>query len=84
MEIDLSECEEIEANDISLFEICDLIENLTCFENVDRENIEDWLNFDSNDPSFQIMSDADIVSNVTKIYSYSKDLHLNCHLKKFV
>ena len=25
-----------------------------------------WLNFDSNDPGFQIMSDADIVSNVTQ------------------
>ena len=66
MGIDLSECEEIEASDISLSEICGLMENLICFENTDRENIEDWFNFDSNDPGFQIMNVADIVSNITQ------------------
>ena len=39
VEIDLSECEEIEASDISLSEICGLMENLTCFENVDRKTL---------------------------------------------
>ena len=64
VEIDLSDCEEIEASDTS--EICRIMENLKCFENVDRENIEEWFNRDSNDAGFQCMSDADIVSNVTQ------------------
>ena len=64
VEIDLSDCEEIEASDTS--EICRIMENLKCFENVDRENIEEWFDRDSNDLDFQCMSDADIVSNVTQ------------------
>ena len=64
MEIDLSDCEEIEASDTS--EICRIMENLKCFENVDRENIEEWFDRDSNDLDFQCMSDADIVSDVTQ------------------
>ena len=64
VEIDLSDCEEIEASDTS--EICRIMENLKCFENVDRENIKEWFDRDSNDPGFQCMSDADIISNVTQ------------------
>ena len=35
--------------------------NLHDFENVDRENIEEWLEHDSCNGGFQIMSDADII-----------------------
>jgi DDE superfamily endonuclease len=64
VEIDLSDSEEIETGDTS--EIYRIMENLKCFKSVDRENIEEWFDRDSNDPGFQCMSDADIVSHVTQ------------------
>ena len=45
-------------------EMRELMANLHGFENVDRENIEEWLEHDSNNAGFQIMGEAAIISNL--------------------
>jgi len=65
IETDLMDSEENKENVVS--EMCGLVlENLNFFEDVDKENIEEWLNHDLNDPGFERMDDPDIVSLVTQ------------------
>lgn len=64
IETNLMDSEGNEENFVS--EMCGLLENLNFFKDVDKENIEEWLNHDLNDPGFERMDDPDIVSLVTQ------------------
>ncbi|KAL4152893.1 hypothetical protein QTP88_000726 [Uroleucon formosanum] len=47
---------------VSAFDLANFSKSLTGGENVDEENINEWINCDANDPGFERLSDEKIVS----------------------
>jgi hypothetical protein len=50
----------------SMSELIKLANVLKGFENVDKENVDEWLQSDPCEPDFQHMTDTDIISAVAK------------------
>jgi hypothetical protein len=46
--------------------------SLTGAENIDEENINEWINCDANDPGFECLSDEQIVSGALGTISESE------------
>ncbi|VVC41732.1 Hypothetical protein CINCED_3A018470 [Cinara cedri] len=65
--------EEEEVSTCGSLDLANFSKSLTGGENVDEENINEWINCDANDPGFEHLSDKQIVSGALGTVSESED-----------
>jgi len=58
------DAEKQEEDEFNIEEMCNNLGNNTFFENVDKENIEEWLCSDMGDPGFESVSDSHIIEQL--------------------
>uniref|UniRef100_A0A2S2QZ92 Jerky-like n=1 Tax=Sipha flava TaxID=143950 RepID=A0A2S2QZ92_9HEMI len=61
-----------EEKEVSAFDLANFSKSLTRGENVDEENINEWINCDANDQGFERLSDEQIVSEALGTVSESE------------
>lgn len=52
---------EYTTEEVTAFDLTNFVKSITRGENVDKDNIDEWINSDGNDPSFEHLTDEQIV-----------------------